>query len=235
MDWQPYTFHPFNFISHPTGLPLSCTITMSSSSPFRNPSVVIEPFSLGGRKDPVSWIDVKEKSDDALQYLDSKAYRFQGERRMSFQYGGTSWRQTFYGLYEGDSFVGWVPEGIMYIIASTGTEIRLIFEIQQLLEERGRIESEISRAWYAFRLRESLTSTIPQPNRSQSTTEIKPHSDCLGFVCWVARSAARLPHDITGREDFMSAFPEAKLSMYWTLTLDIGKSSTIPTTAFLYN
>lgn len=203
---------------------------MPSQSPFREPSLVVEPFVLGGQTDPVSWFDVQERSDVALDFLVDIGYKFEARTEVKFCLIGTEVvvKQAFFRLHGGAAYeeplpaLGWVPEGIMYIIASLGTEIRLIQQLQATAKPEDRDLPEISQACYAYRLREYIIRTIPEGNRRETGPRL-PHPPCHGYTCWLARTTSRLPHNVSGREIFMSAFPTADFEMYSVLVADLGR------------
>ena len=208
--------------------PFTSSSSMSSENPFGEPPLVEEPFILGGIPDPVPWVDVEDQSLSALHFLLSQRYRFGDKAEVEVLVAnGSRTHHTFHRLHGGVTndevtpLVGWVPEATMYIIASLGTEIRVIHEMQQCISEKLRCLPEIARAWYAYRLRASIISNIPAAHRLDTPpTDVYP--ECHGYVCWLARTSARLPHDRSGREDFMAAFPNATLDMYLALVTDLG-------------
>lgn len=207
-----------------------------ANSPFGTPSVVKEPFVLGGIADPVPWFDCQDPLKEKilhLAYLNATSYAFLGAKEVELQLEGSSstWYK-FYRLVGGVPagtktlpFVGWVPEAIMYIISSTSTEIRVVYEtMHSRTGDWVNGLPDLSRAWYVYRLRDLIISSIPADNRRDSGPTVI-HPECHAYVCWLARTAVRLPHNTQGREDFMQAFPDADLDMYSYLATDLGNSS----------
>lgn len=148
---------------------------------------------------------------------------------------GRRTEEIFYALHggslEGDPFkatdlplIGWVPKAHMYIIRSTGTEIRLVHELQGALKPSFRSKRELSGALYASRLRAAVVAWIPADNRRASRPDIvSPH--CHAFTCWLARAACHVSHSIIGRKDWMDAYHGQSLEMWQTLARASGKGN----------